>query len=227
MHVVAVIPARGGSKGIPLKNLVELDGRPLVAHVIQTCLAADCVDRTVVSTDDRRIAEAARQHGAEAPFLRPAELAGDEVTLDPVIYHAVTTLEAQGSDPIDVVLTVQPTAPLLRPETIEEGVRMVWEEGWDSVVSVREDSHLHWQGEASSRRPLYEERRNRQDLEPMYCETGGLFVSRREVVTPEDRLGERIGLLVLSEGEALDIDTKLDLQVAELILRDGFLASGR
>lgn len=226
MHVVAVIPARGGSKGIPLKNLAELDARPLVSHVIRACLAADCVDRTVVSTDDQHIAEAARQHGAEVPFLRPAELAGDEVTLDPVIYHAVTALEAQGSDAIDVVLTVQPTAPLLRPETIEEGVRMVREEGWDSVVSVREDSHLHWQGEGSSRRPLYEARRNRQDLEPIYCETGGLFVSRREVVTPEDRLGERIGLLVLSEGEAIDIDTELDLQVAELILRNGFLTNG-
>ena len=123
MHVVAVIPARGGSKGIPLKNLAELAGKPLISYVIETCLAAESVERTVVSTDHERIAEVARRYGAEVPFTRPPALAGDEVTLDPVIYHAVTALEAEGDHAIDVVLTVQPTVPLLRPSTIDRAVR--------------------------------------------------------------------------------------------------------
>lgn len=224
MYVVAVIPARGGSKGIPLKNLAELAGKPLIAYVIEACLGGESVDRTVVSTDHEGIAEAARQYGAEVPFMRPADLATDDVILDPVIYHAVTTLETQGEGPIDLVLTVQPTCPLLAPETIDRGVRTLVTGGWDSVITVREDFHLHWQQVDGSRRPLYKERRNRQELDPIYCETGALFASRREVVTSEDRLGEKIGLLVLSEAEGIDIDTELDLRLAELILKESLQA---
>ena len=108
----------GGSKSIPLKNIRPLAGKPLIAYAIEACRRAVCVDRTVVSTDDERIAAVARECGAEVPFMRPAELSGDPVTLDPVIYHAVETL-GPGRRTIDVVLTVQPTCPLLRPETIE------------------------------------------------------------------------------------------------------------
>lgn len=221
MHTVAVIPARGGSKSIPLKNIQPLAGKPLIAYAIEACRRAACVDRTVVSTDDERIAAVARECGAEVPFMRPAELSGDPVTLDPVIYHAVETLEAQDSRTIDVVLTVQPTCPLLRPETIERSVATLLEGGFDSVIMLQEIRHLYWRRENGRFVPLFARRVNRQELEPLYPETGAVFASRRVVITPESRLGENIGHVIGSDEEAIDIDTELDLRLAELVIQNG------
>ncbi len=227
MRVVAIIPARGGSKGIPLKNLAELAGKPLISYVIEACLATESVDRTVVSTDHEGIAEVARRYGAEVPFMRPPELAGDEVTLDPVIYHAVTTLEAEGDRPIDVVLTVQPTVPLLRPSTIDRAVRTLLDSDCDSVTSVRETRHLYWHKVNGEMRPLFKERVNRQQLEPIYYETGAVFASRREIMTPDNRLGANIGHVINSEEESIDIDTELDLHLVEFLITNGVLENGQ
>ncbi len=221
MHTVAVIPARGGSKSIPLKNIRPLAGKPLIAYAIEACRRAVCVDRTVVSTDDERIAAVARECGAEVPFMRPAELSGDPVTLDPVIYHAVETLEAQDGRTIDVVLTVQPTCPLLRPETIERSVATLVEGGFDSVIMLQEIRHLYWRRENGRFVPLFARRVNRQELEPLYPETGAVFASRRAVITPESRLGENIGHVIGSDEEAIDIDTELELRLAELVIQNG------
>lgn len=221
MYTVAVIPARGGSKAIPLKNIQPLAGKPLIAYVIEACRQASCVDRTVVSTDDERIATVAREWGAEVPFMRPAELSGDLVTLDPVIYHAVQTLEAQDGRAIDVVLTVQPTCPLLRPETIERSVATLLAGGFDSVIMLKEIRHLYWRRENGRFVPLFAKRANRQELEPLYPETGAVFASRRAVVTPADRLGRNIGHVIGSDEEAIDIDTEIDLRLAELIILNG------
>ncbi len=226
MRTVAVIPARGGSKTIPLKNIQEVAGRPLIHYVINACLRADSVDRTVVSTDHERIAEVARECGADVPFMRPAEFAGDLVTLDPVIHHAVTTLEAQEGAPIDVVLTVQPTCPLLKPETIDKCVRTLLEGEYDSVIMVKEIRHLYWRRVNGNFQPLFEKRVNRQELEPLYSETGAVFASRRSIITPEDRLGTNIGHVIGSEEEAIDIDTEIDLRVAELIIQNGRREAG-
>ncbi|MGD9497167.1 MAG: NTP transferase domain-containing protein [Armatimonadota bacterium] len=221
MHTVAVIPARGGSKTVPLKNIQPVAGKPLIAYVIEACLRAACVDRTVVSTDHEQIALVARQYGAEVPFMRPPELAGDLVTLDPVIYHAVTTLEAQDGAPIDVVLTVQPTCPLLRPETIDRSVATLIEGGYDSVIMLKEIRHLYWRRVNGKFEPLFARRANRQELDPLYPETGAVFASRRAIVTPQDRLGTNIGHIIGSEQEAIDIDTEIDLRLAELIITNG------
>jgi CMP-N-acetylneuraminic acid synthetase len=220
MHVVAIIPARGGSKGIPGKNLRDVAGKPLIAWVIEACLRAETVDRTIVSTDNEEIAETAREFGAEVPFLRPERLAGDAVTLDPVIHHAVETLEQTGGTPIDVALTIQPTCPLLSAETIDEAVRELVEGDWDSVLTARDDTHLRWTIVDGHPTPMYEARVNRQQLPPVFTETGALFASRRRVITPEDRLGESIGLVVTPQEEGVDIDTELDLRLAEVIIRN-------
>ncbi len=221
MHVVAIIPARGGSKGIPLKNIQPVAGKPLIAWVIEACLKARHVDRTVVSTDHAGIVEAAREHGAEVPFMRPDELAGDSVTLDPVIHHAVNRLEADAGTAIDVALTVQPTCPLLKPETIDRSVDILIEGGYDSVMLVREERHLYWRRVNGRFEPIFERRVNRQELEPLYPEVGAVFASRRSVITPEDRLGSNIGHVICSEEEAIDIDSEIDLRLAELLLQNG------
>ncbi len=218
MHTVAIIPARGGSKGVPLKNIREVAGRPLISYVIDACLHADSVDRVVVSTDHEQIAQVARECGAEVPFMRPAELAGDLVTLDPVVWHAVTTLEAAGGPPIDVVLTIQPTAPLLSSATIERSVRTLIEGGYDSVLMIREHRHLYWRRVNGRYEPMFARRVNRQELEPLFTEMGSVFASRRDIMRPDNRLGENIGHMIGPDDEALDIDTEIDLMLAELII---------
>ncbi|MGI5816823.1 MAG: cytidylyltransferase domain-containing protein [Armatimonadota bacterium] len=218
MHTIAVIPARGGSKAVPLKNIREVAGKPLVAWVIEACLNAEAVDRTIVSTDHEGIADVARQFGAEVPFMRPREFAGDLVTLDPVIYHAVTTLEARDGERVDVVLTVQPTCPLLRPETIDRSVATLIEGGYDSVVMLQEIRHMYWRRVNGHFVPMYAKRANRQELEPLYPETGAVFASRRSIISPENRLGTNIGHVIGSDEEAIDIDTEIDLKLAELVI---------
>ena len=218
MHTVAVITARGGSKGVPLKNIREVAGQPLIAYAIEACRNATSVDRTIVSTDHEGIAEVALQWGAEVPFLRPDELSGDLVTLDPVIYHAVTRLESLDEKPIDIVLTVQPTCPLLQASTIDRSVSTLVEGGHDSVIMLKEIRHLYWRREDSRFVPLFEKRANRQELEPLYSETGAVFASRRSIITPENRLGTKIGHVIGSEEEAIDIDTEIDLRLAELVI---------
>lgn len=218
MQTIAVIPARGGSKGIPLKNIREVAGKPLIGWVIEACLRANSVDRTIISTDHEGIAEVARNLGAEVPFMRPEELAGDLVTLDPVIYHAVCAVEAESGSTADVVLTVQPTCPLLRPDTIDRAVATLTSGGYDSVIMLKEIRHLYWRRVNGSFEPLFAVRANRQELEPLYPETGAVFASRRSIMTPENRLGTNIGHVIGSEEEAIDIDTEIDLKLAELVI---------
>jgi len=181
----------------------------------------------VVSTDHDGIAAVARQYGAEVPFMRPSDLAGDQVTLDPVIYHAVTALEAEEGRAIDVVLTVQPTVPLLRPSTIDRAVRTLLDSDWDSITSVLETRHLYWRKVDGEMRPMFDERVNRQQLDPLYYETGAVFASRREIITPENRLGTNIGHVINSEEESIDIDTELDLYLVEFLITNGILGNGQ
>lgn len=217
LKVLAVVPARGGSKGIPRKNVRLMAGKPLIAYVLTALRQAETVGRVVVSTDDEEIRAVALRYGAEV-IARPAALAGDAVTLDPVIAHAVEQVEAGGYLP-DVVLTVQPTSPLLRPETIDRAVRLLVESGAETVISVVNETHLAWGYDAEGRAvPLYERRVNRQQLPQRLKETGGVFASRRDIVTPQGRIGRDVRLLELDPIEGLDIDRIADWWVAEKAL---------
>ncbi len=213
-EVLVVIPARGGSKGIPRKNVRLLAGRPLISYVIQSAKQAKSVDRIVVTTDDEEIAAVAHRYGAEV-VMRPPELAGDEVTLDPVVFHALCQAEKEGMHP-DIVMTVQPTSPLVKPERLDEAVARLESGEFDTVISVINDTHLAWtKDEKGQYRPLYKERVNRQYLPPVYRETGAILASRRDVIRPEGRIGERVTLLELPPEEAIDIDTYFDWWLAE------------
>ena len=121
---------------------------------------------------------------------------------------------------MDVALTIQPTCPLLTAGTIDRAVRTLLEGEWDSVLTVRDDRHLRWTIVDGVPKPMYEARVNRQQLPPTYGETGALFASRRNVIIPHDRLGARIGLVVTEDVEGVDIDTELDLRLAEVIMRN-------
>ncbi len=218
MNVLAVVPARGGSKGIPRKNLRILAGKPLIWYIISAAKKAKRVDRVVVTTEDEEIALVARRFGAEVVH-RPPELAGDAVPLDPVVDHAVREVEASGFK-ADIVLTLQPTSPLLKPESIDRAVEILARGEAETVISVIDRTHLYWTVDEEGRyKPLYKERLNRQYLPPLYQETGGIIGSMRRVVTAKSRIGSKLTLIELSRDEAVDIDSDLDWWVVEKLLQ--------
>ena len=140
-RVLAVITARGGSKGLPQKNIRPLAGKPLIAYTIDTASQARLLDRTVVSTDDQQIAEIARQHGAETPFLRPPQLATDDISVYPALAHAVQWLEEHEDYHPDYVMLLQPTSPLRTVEDIDNSIMIALEKDADGVVSLCEAKH--------------------------------------------------------------------------------------
>ena len=142
-RVLAVIPARGGSKGIPRKNIIPIHGKPLLAYSIEPALKAATLTRVIVSTEDEEIAQVAREWGADVPFMRPSELATDRAKSLPVVQHAIRTLEVEEGQPYDAVVMLQPTTPLRTSEDIDRGVRMLFETGADSVVTVVEVGGHH------------------------------------------------------------------------------------
>jgi CMP-N-acetylneuraminic acid synthetase/spore coat polysaccharide biosynthesis predicted glycosyltransferase SpsG len=214
-RTLVVIPARGGSKGIPRKNLSPIGGKPLIAWAIESALAAR-VTRVLVSTDDGPIAQIARRYGAEV-LMRDAALAADMVTLDPVVHDAVAREEAAGRE-YDLVLTVQPTSPLLRTGTIRQIVARLADPEIDTILTVVNDTHLAWEQKGDRAVPAYEKRVNRQQLPQRFRETGGVLGTRRRFVTASGRIGPRVSLQRLDGFEGLDIDSADDWLVAEAAL---------
>ena len=214
VRTLIVVPARGGSKGVPRKNLRLLGGEPLIVHILRT---ADGIENThlVVSTDDDEIAEVARQCGAEV-IIRPPELASDEATLDQAVIHVWERAEALHACEYDHVITLQPTSPFTQRSTIEEAIGML--DTADSVLSVTDVRHLRWTEDEEGPKPLYSERVNRQWLPPTWSETGGVIACRSEVLSTGSRVGGQIALLKVGERESLDIDTHMDWAVAESII---------
>lgn len=217
--VVAVIPARGGSKGIPRKNLRELAGKPLIAHTIDAARHSKLCDVVVVSTEDAEIARVARDFGAEV-VMRPAELATDEAPTEPTLLHAVAAIEDRHEATADVVVLLQATSPLRPASAIDAAVRRLCVDGCDSVVAVRSDHGAHFTGVVREGRfvPPYDPqaRRRRQDMEPLYRETGALYaVTRNLLFASKCRMGGDMRPLVLSEEEAMDIDTASDFALVE------------
>lgn len=213
-RVLAIVPARGGSKGIRRKNVRLLAGRPLIAHVLVAVAGSRFQPSLWVTTDDEEIAEIAARFGARV-LPRPAELGGDAVTLDPVVHHAVGAIEECCAQSFDVVVTVQPTSPLLTSARFDAAVAALVDDGYDTALSVVDDRHLRWLGDPERPRPGQSERKNRQTLEPAWRETGALLATRREWVAPDSRFGPRVRLLPVPEREAVDIDAPADWWLAQ------------
>jgi CMP-N,N'-diacetyllegionaminic acid synthase len=227
MHTVAIVPARGGSKGLPQKNILPLLGRPLIAHTIEAARAARSVERVLVSTESREIAEIARQCGAEVPFLRPLELARDETPTLLVLQHVLVQLKATEGHAPEIIVLLQPTSPLRRAEDIDKAVGLLEQTGADSVVSLCAAEHHPYcmnRLEGDRVRPFLEnvpEYTRRQDLPPVYRLNGAVYVTRRRVLMEDNRvLGEDTRGLVMDAESSVDIDTLLDFKVAALILRE-------
>ena len=216
-NILAVIPARGGSKGIPRKNVRFLCGKPLIAYAIRNALDCENITDVAVTTDDAEIADVARHYGSEV-VMRSAELANDDIPLDPVIYDAVLKMERKKGELYDYVVTLQPTSPLMTKETLENALMAFLESDMDSFISVVNRPHLSWKKDGETVVPAYEKRLNRQYLPPQYFETGAFLMSKRECVTMNSRLGQKVSVYEVPDREAVDIDAVEDWLICENVL---------
>lgn len=206
MKILAVIPARAGSKGIPNKNIRIIGGRPLVYYSIKNALDSDYITDVIVSTDSDAVRIIAEQMGAKVKW-RDADLCGDAVTLDAVIADAIPE-ETEW----DYIVTMQPTSPALRVETLDAAIKYTIDNGFDTVISAINAPHLSWGEKEGKKVPNYTERLNRQYLPPCYMETGAFVVSVASVVTPLTRIGEKVDVFEVPEDEAQDVDNFEDLR---------------
>ena len=217
--ILVVIPARGHSKRIPRKNIRLLADKPLISYAISTAKSSKYVDDVVVSTEDSETALIAEKFGASV-IRRSPDLAGDKIPIDPVVFDATVQKEKQAFDEYDIVITLQPTSPLLKSETLDRTIEKFESFDIDTVISVIGVKHLGWGFNEVDNRyyPLYSERLNQQYLPKEFIETGGIFATRRSFLTPNSRLGNNVDLIEISREESIDIASYEDWWVAEKYL---------
>lgn len=230
MKVIGLIPARGGSKGIPRKNIRKLCGKPLLQYAAESALEARRLSRVILSTDDLEIAEIGHRCGLEVPFLRPAELAEDDTPMLPVVQHAVKMLECAG-DTFDAVCLLQPTNPLRRAEDIDACIEMLEKTDADSVVTllpVPPKYNPHWvyfqNGgnffRLSTREPSPIARR--QDLPKAFHREGSVYVTKRDVIVEQNSLyGWRLAGHMLDPERCVNVDETEDWERASTLLIRG------
>ena len=227
MRVLGIVTARGGSKGIPRKNITELLGKPLLWYTADAALRAERLARVVLSTDDAEIARVGRECGLDAPFLRPPELARDDTPTLPVLQDVVRRLEHQG-ERYDAILTLQPTNPLRRPEDIDGSIALLERSGADSVISFVEVGEKHPArmkcidaGGRALDPPFAEafEGQPRQQLPRLYLREGSIYLTRRDVLMERDSIkGDDCRAWIIPECRACNIDTPFDLFIAAQLL---------
>ena len=226
-RVLGLIPARGGSKGVPRKNLKLLRGRPLLEYTAEAAFGASRLSRVILSTEDEEIAEAGRRCGLEVPFLRPAELASDVAPMLPVVQHALRTLEAAG-DRFDALCLLQPTSPLRRPAEIDACIDLLWRGDADTVFTVLPvpaEYNPHWvffkSADGSLRLGTGESEiiSRRQDLPVALHREGSVYVTRREVILERNSLyGPRLLGYPMDPARSVNIDTPEDWERAAALL---------
>ena len=217
--VLGVVPARGGSKGVPRKNIRRLAGWPLLWYTIEAAQRAQSLDRIVVSTDDPEIAQVARDGGAEV-IMRPAAFATDEAPTELALIHAVETLAQTGYRP-EAVVTLEPTSPLRSPELIDRCVRELQRTGADAVLSVIETRECLGRLDGGGRFEylIKDQPRRRQDRQPLYKESSTVYVTRTATLLERRSvLGERLHAVVAAPEEAVDINTEIDFLIVEALL---------
>ena len=232
--MLAVIPARGGSKSIPSKNLVPLAGRPMIEYTFEAAIASQYISRTILSTDDPDIVALGREYGISAPFLRPAELARDDSPTLPVIQHAVRFIETEENYRPEYVVLLQPTSPLRTADHIDCALQILISTGADTVVSVVEIPHRFAPNslmrlEGSVLVPFTEGPviLRRQDKPTLYARNGPtVLCMRRESVDNAILYSDNCVPYVMDAESSLDIDARSDLRMAEMLLRGRVTGKG-
>ncbi|MDC0239191.1 acylneuraminate cytidylyltransferase family protein [Candidatus Thioglobus sp.] len=234
MNIVAIIPARGGSKRLHGKNIKRLNGRPLISYTIDAALKCDSIVRVICSTDNEEIAEIAQNEGAEVPFLRPEYLSTDITKTPPVIEHAVSYIEIQEGKKVDVVVTLQPTSPLRESSHIEQSLKQFFKGKYDSLVSVRKGYPPWWmlKVEKGRAKPLLNLESSvnpfnlsRQQLPSAYEINGAIYITDRRFLQNNSSVIsiENCGVFLMDQESSLDLDTMTDFLIIEEILKSKIL----
>ncbi len=212
MKILAVIPARAGSKAIPNKNIRMVNGYPMAYYAIRNAMKSKFVTDVIVTTDSAEVKVLAEQLGARCNW-RKSDLCGDDVTLDAVIYDAVPK-----NTMWDYIITMQPTSPTLKADTLDVAISYAMETGVDTLISAINSPELSWRADGNRKVPNYEKRLNRQYLPAYYKETGAFMISKGSAVSGQSRIGEVVDVFEIPENEAIDVDSFIDLQCVSAIL---------
>ena len=221
--VLALIPARGGSKGIPHKNIIDLCGRPLIEYSISAARSSKYIDRVIVSTDDAEIAKVSVESGADVPFLRPAELAGDNSRTVDAVLHAVNLLKAQGEE-YHILVLLQPTQPLRTSEDVDKAIEKFIESNCQDLVSVSpvDDNPLLIRSiENDKLIPLINASSTcrRQDMPAYYRVNGCIYINLIDELNESTSFNDNRIPFVMSREHSVDIDEMKDLHIAEYYLK--------
>jgi CMP-N,N'-diacetyllegionaminic acid synthase len=228
VNILGLIPARGGSKTIPKKNITPLLGKPLLAYTCQAALASRHLTRVILNTDDAEIAQVGREYGVEVPFMRPLELATDETLILPVIQHTLKRVEEQQDFFADIVVLLQPTSPLRRAEHIDAALELLLDSDADSVVSVVSVPHnfnplsVMQRSEEGFLTPFWAGPQilRRQDKPRVYARNGpAILAIRRAVLERGQIFGDKMLPYEMSTRASMDIDDPQDLALAEFYLK--------
>ncbi len=221
MVTIAIIPARGGSKGVPRKNVCPLADKPLIAHSILDAKESKFTDQVYVSTDNLEIAEVSRQYGAEI-IHRPEKLAGDTASSESALIHALSEIEKTDISP-ELIVFLQCTSPIRTGTDIDNAIAKLRSENADSLLSVSPSHRFLWEevdGVAKSINYDYRDRPRRQDMQPQYVENGSIYIFKPWVLKKfGNRLGGKISLFVMSETASWEIDSALDFEIAESLIK--------
>lgn len=226
--ILAIIPARGGSKGIPRKNIKEICGKPLITYTIEAALKCEYIDRVIVSTDDEEIAQVSKASGAEVPFLRPDELASDNSPTIDCVIDLLEKLKRDQQYTPEYVALLQCTSPLRNSKHLDEAINELFISNRDGIVSVCEvEANPYWMNVIKDGKLEYfiEEGRKitrRQDLPKVYEINGALYIIKTDILIKEKTFEcVNVGAYVMTAKESVDIDELLDFKIAELILSEG------
>ena len=216
MRILAIIPARGGSKGILGKNIRQIAGKPLLAHTIESALGTQAVNRVVVSTDDRAISDIAIKHGAEV-IIRPADISGDTASSESALLHVLDTLRSQENYNPDLLVFLQCTCPLTLPEDIDDTVQLLLEKQADTAFAVTKSHYILWERDKSGNFVGINHDKNkrvmRQQVSNQFVETGAVYVMR-----VDGFFGKTVGYELPRE-RFCDIDEPVDFLIAEQLMR--------
>jgi len=225
MQYLSIIPARGGSKGLPNKNILPIAGKPLIAWSIEQSLNTAAIGRTIVSTDCENIANVSLEHGAEVPFFRPSQLANDVATTESALMHCIDWLEREQQCVPDAVILLQCTSPVRAQNQISKAIELFESSQADSLLSVSPFWHFLWTTQDGQANALYnyKQRPRRQDIkdrDKKWKENGSIYITKTKTLKEENnRLGGKIALFEMTEEQGWEIDSQLDFTIIESILK--------
>lgn len=225
MKYIAFIPARGGSKGIPGKNIKSMQGKPLLAWSIEHALTCPEINDVFVSTDSEEIKKVALEYGAKVPFLRPDELSGDTATTESAVLHFMEWLQLNNMDEYDCIILMQGTSPIRKIDSLSRAIKQFEDDKLDSLVTVCKTHKFFWKDPCSPQASYdIHQRPRRQDIKPeddTYFENGSFYITHKKIYEQQkNRLGGKIGMFEMSADESHEIDDPVDFLICEEILKN-------